>query len=603
MYKPLTFFLFLFVSINSAIAQDTCRKITFQRAFQISHTSSPYEVMPTKDGGYLVSGNQTDELVGNGDGFLLKTNKYGEAQWINAYNRTGADYIIYSSAQLSDSGYMSIGAMGADATALQRTDKDGNLIWRKRFSSLNGHISFEKIAAAPGDALIVAGYFTSSSDDGGSFIIKFDEDGNILWQKLVSNGNHRSYPAGLFAKEDTILIHGVLPALYPSSTDSVYLIKMALANGQIYQSERIWLGENWVVGNHSFIKRSDDNYVLTIAFFETFTGEVNNIILGIDQNFDLIRSDKLINIEPGAPFTSSPSHDNGFVIIYGIFNLTTSYFLKFDEDFVPEFGKFYSPLYRDDVLYNLTCIKEANDSGYVIGGYKFFADSSIALLFKTDALGNTGNCPATAIPTPATESTTINTESFSWEMVTDPGLVNELFEVTEIVPNFFDSVLCSNSTCDKPCTIYAPNGKIYLCHVPPGNTGSPQQLILPLSGVNHHLSNHPEDRVGLCGHPCTNFTLEPGNLNNRAIETVSNVSKQAIIYPNPTINSFTVRFNETPSNPVLLTVFSADGKIVHKMLSQASREINFGDNLSSGIYFVEIKNQNKNEVFKIVKLR
>lgn len=604
MHKLLSSLVLFLLIVNSTNAQDTCRKITFQRAFHISHYSGPWEAIPTKDSGFLISGQQTEELVGNGDGLLLKTNKYGEMQWIKGYNRPEADYVIISSTQLPDSSYLSIVYMAADQTALQKTDKNGNLVWQKHLTALAGHVSLEKIITTPDNTVIVTGHYSESIPDiGGSLIIKFDEEGNVLWQKLISNNNHRNFPAGVFAKEDTLLINGVLPLTSEALIDTVYIMKMSLVDGTIYQSKKIWLGEFWALGQHSFIKRTSDDYVLSISFSNLNSGEISNLVLNFDQGFNLIESGKLTNIEPGVLSRITPSYDNGFVAQYDDFNLSIPYLIKFNGNLIPEFGKHFSMNYRDDPYHFISSIIQTNDSGYVISGYKFLPDSNVIFLFKTDRLLNTGDCPSVAIPTPATESTGINIESYSWNIVSDFNLLSESWDVHGVIPFHYDSTLCSNSTCDQQCTIYAPNGKIYLCHVPPGNTESPQQLILPLSAVNHHLSNHPEDRVGLCGHSCTNFTLQTSNSNNSVMETVSNVSRKAIIYPNPTVNSFTVRFNETPLHPILLTVFSADGKIVYKTTSQATREISFGDQLSTGIYFVELKNQDKKEVFKIVKIK
>src|SRR5687767_15978068 len=110
MHKFLSSVFFVLLILNSSIAQDTCSKITFQRVYQISRYSGPYEIMQTKDSGYLITGQQSDELEGNGDGLLFKANKYGEKQWVNAYNRIDdeypfidGDYPFLSSAQLTDS--------------------------------------------------------------------------------------------------------------------------------------------------------------------------------------------------------------------------------------------------------------------------------------------------------------------------------------------------------------------------------------------------------------------------------------------------------------------------------------------------------------------
>jgi len=42
------------------------------------------------------------------------------------------------------------------------------------------------------------------------------------------------------------------------------------------------------------------------------------------------------------------------------------------------------------------------------------------------------------------------------------------------------------------------NYKVYLCHVPPGNSGNPQTLKISVNAVAAHLSNHAGDRLGSC---------------------------------------------------------------------------------------------------------
>src|SRR5678810_1017104 len=118
---------------------DTCHNITFQKVFSISVYSLPNKLIQTKDGGYLISGTQTDELIGNGDGLLLKLNKYGEKQWIRGYNRTNGDFILAGAGQLPDSSFITAANQFIDGRSiLQKTDKNGSLIWQKTYSSTVG---------------------------------------------------------------------------------------------------------------------------------------------------------------------------------------------------------------------------------------------------------------------------------------------------------------------------------------------------------------------------------------------------------------------------------------------------------------------------------
>lgn len=45
------------------------------------------------------------------------------------------------------------------------------------------------------------------------------------------------------------------------------------------------------------------------------------------------------------------------------------------------------------------------------------------------------------------------------------------------------------------------NDKVYLCHVPPGNSGNPQTLKISVNAVAAHLTNHPGDKLGSCDQP------------------------------------------------------------------------------------------------------
>ncbi len=53
------------------------------------------------------------------------------------------------------------------------------------------------------------------------------------------------------------------------------------------------------------------------------------------------------------------------------------------------------------------------------------------------------------------------------------------------------------------------NYKVYLCHVPPGNTNNPQTLRISVNAVAAHLSNHPGDKLGSCADQGCSVTPPP----------------------------------------------------------------------------------------------
>jgi len=53
------------------------------------------------------------------------------------------------------------------------------------------------------------------------------------------------------------------------------------------------------------------------------------------------------------------------------------------------------------------------------------------------------------------------------------------------------------------------NYKVYLCHVPSGNSGNPQTLKISVNAVAAHLTNHPGDRLGSCADQGCSVTPPP----------------------------------------------------------------------------------------------
>src|SRR3954471_23387882 len=103
----LTFFLVMIaLKIFGQKATDSCSKITFQKIYTISTSSTPSKLLQTSDGGYIVAGYQTDETVGNGDGLILKLDKFGEKEWIKGYKRITGDYLISGICQRKDNSYI-----------------------------------------------------------------------------------------------------------------------------------------------------------------------------------------------------------------------------------------------------------------------------------------------------------------------------------------------------------------------------------------------------------------------------------------------------------------------------------------------------------------
>ncbi len=141
-------------------------------------------VCQTNDGGYIITGYRDGPSeYYPGDMWLLKTDSHGDTTWTKTWGEGGmTDLGIYVS-QTSDGGYIIgcfddySGATG-DAIVVMKTDDKGDTLWTYR-SVLLVYCIYKT-----SDNAYVA---VSQTFDEDLLLIKLDEDGKLLWEKLYGD--------------------------------------------------------------------------------------------------------------------------------------------------------------------------------------------------------------------------------------------------------------------------------------------------------------------------------------------------------------------------------------------------------------------------------
>ncbi len=148
----------------------------------------------------------------------------------------------------------------------------------------------------------------------------------------------------------------------------------------------------------------------------------------------------------------------------------------------------------------------------------------------------------------------------------------------------------------------AKNPKVYLCHVPPGNSNNPQTLNISISAVPAHLGNHAGDRLGSCNMVCgadVNVAAEGD------IYTFENATEEIdlVVYPNPSTSKFTFVLESASTEEVMINIFDITGRKVLEINNKmANEKIELGDELISGTYLAEVVQGSNRKTIKIVKL-
>lgn len=150
--------------------------------------------LETSDGGFIVAGSNESFDSDYYDIVVIRIDVNGDILWQKSYG--GQDTDVGSGiCEAPDGGFIvagitwSFGAGERDLLVL-RLDANGEVLWQKTYGESNTEIS-EKIIRTSDNAVVIAAINYSSGGGLGSYwVLKLDLHGNVMWQKIY-NGGHR----------------------------------------------------------------------------------------------------------------------------------------------------------------------------------------------------------------------------------------------------------------------------------------------------------------------------------------------------------------------------------------------------------------------------
>jgi hypothetical protein len=185
------------------------------------------------------------------------------------------------------------------------------------------------------------------------------------------------------------------------------------------------------------------------------------------------------------------------------------------------------------------------------------------------------------------------------------------YTFTVVVTNNFGCTTTSKITiCVKDIRVPGSKGagKVYLCHMPPGNNQNPQTLEISVNAVAAHLSGHSGDRLGSCATAaCVESAPTVIGTNatsfSKAEEVVADDLK-VLVMPNPSTTYFTLKLVSQSNLPVNIKVVDAAGRLVEGRAKQpANSTLQFGHNYAIGNYYAELMQGNQRKVVQLMKIK
>ena len=369
-FSLLSLFFALILFVNSDLFAQIPDTI-WTKTFGGSNIDVGYYVETTSDGGFIITGYTRSYGTMSGRNVLLiKTDSFGNAQWIKAYGGNNDDE-GNSVQQTSDGGFIicgytkSYGAGGNDVF-LVKTDSLGNELWNKVFGGASDEEGYSVLQTNDGGFLIAGATSSFGAGSRDIWLVKTDANGNLSWTKTIGGGSSDGARQINFTNDGGYIITGWTFSYGPGAVGNVWLVKTdSLGN----MSWNKFFGGNDVDRGLSVQQTTDGGYVLT-GYTALSSSTLDEMLL--------IKTDSIGNLQWQRTFGGSgrdygnfvkQTFDNGFIVT----GYTLSYgaggddlwIVRTDESGNLLWSKTYGGA-QSDVGY---CLQETNDGGYVIVGH------------------------------------------------------------------------------------------------------------------------------------------------------------------------------------------------------------------------------------------
>lgn len=181
--------------------------------------SVPYSVVEAADGGFAVAGYTNPGSRSGSDAWVVKFSSNGTVEWQKAFGRSNRNEWAFSITTTSDNGYIVAGALDSNPYSSQgrtyyyqdmwvfKLDASGNIVWQKSYGGVN-HDDVAMSVIKAGSDFVVSGWslslatFPDGSHKMAPLVLKLDNSGNIVWQKLYPGSQSGSYFSAISLTSD-----------------------------------------------------------------------------------------------------------------------------------------------------------------------------------------------------------------------------------------------------------------------------------------------------------------------------------------------------------------------------------------------------------------
>lgn len=288
----LFFLIFLFQNFNS---QGLI--INWQKSFGGNGAEYGQSISKTSDGGYILAGSSNSTNIpsvtthGGRDYFLVKINSIGVIVWQKFYGGSN-DEFLYDVKETPDGGYILAGytnsnngeVTGSHGSAdywIVKTNENGDIVWQKTFGGSSIDVA-NSITLTNDGGYIVSGYTYSNDGDvignhglEDYWVIKLDSSGNKQWQKTYGGSNYDDARSIIQSSDGNYIVAGTSSSNNGDVTNNhgnsdFWVLKINSTGGIIWQKT---YGGNNGEALFSIIESQNGGYIL-VGQSDSHNGDV-----------------------------------------------------------------------------------------------------------------------------------------------------------------------------------------------------------------------------------------------------------------------------------------------------------------------------------------
>lgn len=388
-YKTIHKQFFLFTLLLLPVC--TQAQITFEKSYTGSYDMDGLDVTPTTDGGYMIAGFITNDIIDDMDVYIVKTNNIGDILWTKTYGGDSPDF-SYSILPTLDGNYFVLGYTqsfgGGDYdTWLLKLDNSGDTLWTKRYGSWGNDQGKEIISTSDGN-YVITGYSNSATyPDYQAYLIKINPSGDIIWEKYYGGTNIELGNSVKQCPDGGYVMFGQTFS-YGAGGGDAYMVKTNTTG------DALWYKTFGGAQNDEgicIVSNSDTTFALCIRDSSSVGKDIDVQIIKTDANGDIIWDKKYGGTEKDTDKMIQATSDGGYIVAaisrsFG-WNLPDMWILKLNSSG----DTLWTRNYGGNDNEHCYAVRETADGGYIaVGKTESYSSTNGIMFLKLNSLGKLG---------------------------------------------------------------------------------------------------------------------------------------------------------------------------------------------------------------------